>query len=171
MRYSLSLPLLKFGTRQSINDSRRLMYVPTSNYRQMRAQSVGRSVGHHRRAREGGRVISSLPCSAKGTQPVVSSSASVVVSVSRLALHRSSLAPSVTRTWRIVRFFFLLVFFPCGTLQLSQFTAAALQIIHAFGADHSRTARFLLPSFVPSFFPCFSLFNPPLATKIITKND
>ena len=107
-----------------------------------------------------------LPCSANGTQPVVSSS--VVVSVSRLALHRSS---SVTRTWRIVRFFFLLVFFPCGTLQLSQFTAAAaLQIIHAFGADHSRTDGSLPPSFLPSS-PCFSLFNPPLATKIITKND
>ena len=107
------------------------------------ARAIGRSVGHHRRAREG-REYRPSPGSANGTQPVVSSS--VVVPVSRLALHRSS---SVTRTWRIVRFFFLLVFFPCGTLQLSQFTAA-LQIIHAFGADHSRTALFRLPSFLPS---------------------
>ena len=28
------------------------MYVPTSNYRQMRGRSVGRSVGHHRWGRE-----------------------------------------------------------------------------------------------------------------------
>ena len=128
----------QFGTRQSISgdDGRRLIHVPTSNYRQMRGRSSS--------IREGGESRKSGKGNLRKTQPVVSS---VIVSVSRLALHFHSST--------------------IGESSPSSSSHAAL-----YNSRNSQPPRRSMHSeqsqssvsrpLHSSFLPCFSLFNPPL---------
>ena len=157
----LSPSLLKFGTRQSINDSRRLMYVPTSNYRQMRAQSVvGRSVIIDERGEY---------------PPLLRKWDATCCLLLRRRVRVPFGSPSLPAHPHLAAN--RLILLPLGLLPMRHFTTLVIHSRRRRSADNScirsrpLTDGSLPPSSLPSFFPCFSLFNPPLATKIITKND
>ena len=131
LRYSLSL--LKFGTRQSINDSRRLMYVPTSNYRQMRGRSVGRSSS---RGKGGGIDYRGSRGNWEGEGISIRKSNATCCRCLRRRV-RVPFGSPFSNYWRIVRFFFLLL------LPMQHFTAHSR---NSQPCIHSEQSRPPLPS-------------------------